>query len=313
MRIAVIDMGTNTFNLLIAEYSDHSFHIMYSDKQAVKLGQRIAEQHFIDDEGIKRILTTLSQYKEKIKQYLVDEVIAIATSSIRTAKNQEQVVKLIRDRLDIDVKVINGEREAELIYIANQYAIRQCVKSEDVPVLIMDIGGGSTEFIIADGTSALWKKSFLIGMARLIDEIRPKDPVNLDDIHRIHSYLDNMLDSLKRQMSKYLPKVLVGSSGVFDSIVEMIDANVRPLTRNEKCCLIDKNDFSCIYHQILPLSYAERLKYKGLIEMRADMIVVSMILIDYVIQKYGVQKLVVSFYSLKEGVIVEKIMENKKD
>lgn len=313
MRIAVIDMGTNTFNLLIAEYSDHSFHIIYSDKQAVKLGQKMAEQHSIDSEGIKRILTTLNQYKEKIKQYSVNEVIAIATSSIRTAKNQKQVVALIKEQLDIDVKVIDGEREADLIYIANQYAIRQCIKNEDIPMLIMDIGGGSTEFIIADDTSALWKKSFLIGMARLIDEIRPKDPIGLDDIHKIHSYLDDMLNPLKHQISKYSPKVLVGSSGVFDSIVEMIEANIRPLTRSEKYCLIDKNDFNFIYHQILPLSYAERLNYKGLIEMRADMIVISMILIDYVIQKYGIQKFIVSFYSLKEGIIVEKIRENKKD
>lgn len=306
-RIAVIDMGTNTFNLLIAEYSAHNFKVLYSDKQPVKLGQKLKEQHIIDTVGISRIIQTLSYYKNIIEKYQVTDIKAIATSSIRTAKNQKESLDIITNNLGLNVEVIDGVREAELIYIANQFAIQNC-KQENTrsPYLIMDIGGGSTEFIIAQ-QQALWKQSFLLGMARLIDEIQPQDPITPDDINRVFAYLDNILQPLHNAVQQFQPETLVGSSGVFDSIVEMIEANIRSLSKTQSCCNIDKDDFYTIYYHILPLTYQQRLNFKGLIQMRADMIVMSLLLIDYVLKKYSLQQIIVSFYSLKEGVIVEKM------
>ncbi|GAB4204049.1 MAG: hypothetical protein Fur0023_11470 [Bacteroidia bacterium] len=307
MKLAVIDMGTNTFNLLIAECLNGDFRVVYSDKQPVKLGQKSAEQHFIDSEGIRRISRVLELYKAQIEKHSVDEVLALATSSIRTANNQKEVLDFVREKFQIPVQIIDGLREAELISIANQYAIRQCMKEQHYPALIMDIGGGSTEFIITSPNSVLWKKSFLIGMSRLIDEIRPHDPVQSSDIERIHLYLDSILEPLIIQISQHRPKTLVGSSGVFDSVVEMIEANIHPLKKTNSCCFVNKEDFDSIYRQILPLAYQDRLAFKGLIEMRADMIVISLILIDYVLKKYNPENFVVSFYSLKEGAVIEKM------
>lgn len=306
-RIAVIDMGTNTFNLLLAEYSAHSFKVLYSDKQPVKLGQKLKEEHIIDSSGISRIIQTLTYYKNIIEKHQVADIKAIATSSIRTAKNQKEILDTITNSLGLNVEVIDGEREAELIYIANQFSIQNCRQDNShSPYLIMDIGGGSTEFIIAQ-QQALWKQSFLLGMARLIDEIQPKDPIAQTDINNVFNYLDNILQPLHNAVKQFQPAILVGSSGVFDSIVEMIEANIRGLSKTESCCCIEKDDFYNIYHQILPLSYAERLNFKGLISMRADMIVMSLLLIDYVLKKYSLQSIIISFYSLKEGVIVEKM------
>lgn len=307
MKLAVIDMGTNTFNLLIAECLNDDFRVVYSDKQPVKLGQKSAEYHFIDGEGIRRISQVLELYRTQIEKYSVDEVLAIATSSIRTAQNRQEVLNFVKEKFQISVQIIDGLREAELIYIANQYAIRQCMKDQHYPALIMDIGGGSTEFIITSSTSALWKKSFLIGMSRLIDEIKPHDPVQSSDIERIHLYLDSILEPLAIQISQHRPRTLIGSSGVFDSVVEMIEANIHTLRKNKSCCFVNKEDFDIIYRQILPLAYQDRLAFKGLIEMRADMIVISLILIDYVLKKYNPENFVVSFYSLKEGAVIEKM------
>lgn len=312
MRLAVIDMGTNTFNLLIAECFDNSFNVLYSDKIPVKLGQKSKELHIIDEAGIKRILDTLLYYKNKIKEYNADEVIAVATSSIRTAKNQNELLKTIKEHTSINVEVIDGEREAELICMANQFAVSDCRNQDSQPFLIMDIGGGSTEFILANTHQSFWKKSFLLGMARLMDEFKPQDPIDKNDIQRIHQYLDEVLKPLNEQVLKYQPDILVGSSGVFDSVVEMIEANLVTLHKTSKCALVEKALFKEIYKQILPLPYAERLKFKGLIEMRADMIVMSFILIDYVMEKYHLNKMFVSFYSLKEGVVIEKMKNTVK-
>lgn len=300
MRISVIDMGTNTFNLLITEHHNTEFKILYSDKTPVKLGQKTEDNHFISKSKIDKIINALSDFLNKIKKYNVDKTIIVATSSIRTAQNQKEVLDAIKNTLGIDVQVIDGEKEAELIYYANKYA----VKMNDEKHLIMDIGGGSTEFIIANQHKIFWKKSFLLGMARLIDEIKPHDPIQTSDIESLFSYLDKSLYLLKENINIHQPEILVGSSGVFDSVVEMIESNIRPLNKTESYCEITKEDFYTIYHQILPLSYIERLKFKGLIEMRADMIVMSFLLIDYVLKNYGLDRFKISFYSLKEGVAI---------
>jgi exopolyphosphatase/guanosine-5'-triphosphate,3'-diphosphate pyrophosphatase len=312
MRIAVIDMGTNTFNLLIVDLQSNDFSEVYSTKHPVKLGQKVFEEHVIDNNGISKILEVLKNYIDIAQTYSVEEIIAIATSSIRTAKNKEDILKTIKEKLNLDVKVIDGNREAELIYYANTFAIRNLQKEiSNEKCLIMDIGGGSTEFIICNHKQHFWKQSFLLGMARLIDEIKPNDPITNDDIEKIHKYLDNSLHPLENKIREHKPKILVGSSGVFDSIVEMIEANIHSLQVNNSSCVVPLSYFYEIYKSILPLRYSERLKYKGLIEMRADMIVMSMVLIDYVLSKYNLQKMIVSFYSLKEGVIIEKLYQNK--
>lgn len=306
MRIAVIDMGTNTFNLLIVECASLQFQILYSTKQPVKLGQRSTTQHIIDASAQHRILHTLQQYLQIIQNYRVDKIIAVATSSIRTAKNQLQILQDIQNKLHLKVDVIDGEREAELIYYANRYAIQM---NNDTH-LIMDIGGGSTEFIIANAQQIFWKKSFLLGMARLIDEIKPQDPIHPDDIERTYHYLQQSLMPLSFAINTHHPQILVGSSGVFDSLVEMIEANLHLVQKTNSACEISIDDFYTIYHQILPLSYQERLNYKGLIQMRADMIVMSLILIDYILKTYDLKKIKISFYSLKEGIVIEQ-MSNK--
>ncbi len=303
MRLAVIDMGTNTFNLLIAEINNSQFKTLFSIKNPVKLGQKIHENHQIDKDGLKRILTTLETYLNEIKQYSVDKIIPVATSSIRTAQNQKEILNIIKNILNIDVQIIDGEREAELIYYANRYA----AKINHEKHLIVDIGGGSTEFIIANNQQAFWKRSFLLGMARLMDEVKFNDPIQPTDIETTFSYLHHTLSPLKENIQIHQPKILVGSSGVFDSIVEMIEANIHSIEKTEYGCEIKKEDFYTIYHQLLPLSYSERLKFKGLIEMRADMIVVSLLLINYLLQEYGLEKIKISFYSLKEGIVIEEI------
>ncbi len=308
MRLAVIDMGTNTFNLIIAEVLPNSFHILHSTKEPVKLGQKLKGQHSLSADGIQRIVSVIQKFLDVINTYDVGKTLAIATSSIRTAKNQEEVIQIIKQRFHLDIQVIDGEREAELIYIANHYATQSCIQSlNDKHFLIMDIGGGSTEFIISDKNNAVWKKSFLLGMARLIDEIQPQDPPTSDDIQKLKNYLDHHLQPLHSALQHYSSHTLIGSSGVFDSIVEMIEANIHLLSKNEQCCVTPQNDFYTIFHKILPLSLKERLQFPGLIEMRADMITMSLLLIDYVITKFDIKNFIVSFYSLKKGVVIETL------
>ncbi len=305
MKVAVIDMGTNTFNLLIADCKEVAFQVLQSYRIAVKLGQRDTTIQEISEEGITRMLNALEQFNADIKRHQITKVFAIATSAIRTAHNQEKIKKIVKDTFDIDIQIIDGNKEAELIY----YAVRDAVSMNNEKHLIIDIGGGSTEFIIANNQQIFWKQSFLLGMARLIDIIKPTDPISAGDVKNLYTYLDKQLTPLLEQIAIHHPRCLVGSSGVFDSVVEMIEAQLSVTDSNNKNCEINLTDYYKIADRLIPLSYTERLKFKGLIEMRADMINISMLLINYVIQYCKIQQMKVSFYSLKEGALIEYLQK----
>jgi len=159
MILAVIDCGTNTFNLLIVEVKNTAYTKIFNTRHSVKLGEGTINKGFIDAVPFNRGIAALVDFKIHITKYNVEKTLAYATSAIRDAKNGLDFITKTKLDLDIDINIIDGNREAELIYLGNKVAAN--LKNE--PALIMDIGGGSTEFIIANGQQIFWKQSFLCG------------------------------------------------------------------------------------------------------------------------------------------------------
>ena len=193
MKIAVIDLGTNTFNLLIVEKDNiGGYKKLSSNRIPVKLGEGTINKGFIADIPFKRGITALKEYSKIIKEQKIETVVALATSAIRTAKNGLDFVAKAKSEAGIDVEVIDGNREAELIYFGN----RQAVKMDNNLSLIMDIGGGSTEFIIATKDTILWKQSFMLGAARLLELFNPSDPISDIESKKLNNYFDEQLKPL---------------------------------------------------------------------------------------------------------------------
>ncbi|HWY10747.1 MAG TPA: phosphatase, partial [Bacteroidia bacterium] len=169
----------------------------------------------------------------------------------------------------------------------------------------MDIGGGSTEFIIANADTIFWKKSFLLGAARLLEFIKPSDPITESESKRLFNYFDEQLIPLLDACKKYKPVELIGSSGAFDSIVDMMAGEYNEETLSDKKTEydIDLIKYFPLSKKIIASTYNQRLKTKGLIEMRVDMIVISCLFVDYILTRLDLKKLRVSTYSLKEGVL----------
>jgi len=160
MKIAVIDLGTNTFNLLVAEKtSQTSFRILHSSKIAVKLAKGSTDKKELKTEAITRGLKAIEKFLYVTEQFRVERIFAFATAAIRNAQNGSQFTKAVKDKFGIEISIIVPEREAELVY----YGVRNAVDI-DGKVLIVDIGGGSNEFIIADKNQIYWKKSYPIGV-----------------------------------------------------------------------------------------------------------------------------------------------------
>lgn len=304
MRISIIDLGTNTFNLLIADISaDRKFTIVYNTKVPVKLGEDGINKNFIAPPAFERGLNALKKYSQLIAEYKSEKNYSFATSAIREATNGKEFVQKVKELFNIDVQIISGDREAELIY----YGVKKAAQLTDEKSLIIDIGGGSVEFIIADKNEIFWKQSFLLGASRLLEKFYPSDPIEEDEVAAIKQYLREELKPLSIALKKYPVLELIGSSGSFESLADMIAHRFYDIKILDDKTEYDFNldDCNMIYEELMKSTKQERLKMKGLIEMRVDMIVVSSIIVHFVITEFEISKMRLSTYALKEGVISE--------
>lgn len=309
MKIAIIDIGTNTFKMMIVRLNeDGTFKVIHKEKIPVKLGEGGINNDQIAHTPFLRGIKALKTLRETIDRFAVDEIQAFATSAIRSAKNGKDFVKRAKLESGIDIQVISGDKEAELIY----YGVRQALNLGTEKVLIMDIGGGSTEFIIADQEKIYWKHSFDLGAARLLEEVNPSEPITKDEIKRLKEYLKEELKLLFGAAELFPVKTLVGSSGSFDSLAEMIyhkfHTAENPLVKTEYT--FDLKHFESMYELIIESNIEQRMKMKGLALMRVEMIVVAVIMIRVVFRKLKLDAMRLSTYSLKEGMLFE-VMQKK--
>ncbi|MCG8411189.1 MAG: hypothetical protein MI739_07890 [Bacteroidales bacterium] len=300
MTIAVIDMGTNMFNVLVVEImSDKSYKILFHKQIGIKLGKGGINKHIITSEAFDRAINGIAILLDDIKPFCVDKIKTIATSGIRSAKNGNELVQKIKTEFNIDVDVISGDEEAELIYMG----VKQIIDIKTKPVLILDIGGGSNEFIIADQTGILWKHSFDLGVARLLERFNPSDPITIDEVKQIEKYLDPELKLLYQSVTKYQPKHLIGCSGAFESFSLMVIEQKEIKMKIDTYYNIDLCDFKNLHLKLLASTIDARKKIRGLEPVRAEMIVMASIFTNFIIEKLDIQKLTQSAFAIKEGMV----------
>ena len=306
MKLAIIDLGTNTFNLLIVESNiDQSFTKLFNTKVAVKLGEGSINKSYIADVPFQRGINTLKQFQQYLLDYNVVQTYAFATSAIRTASNGLEFTEQAEKIAGITISIIDGDEEAELIYYGNKMAVNMSDKIS----LIMDIGGGSNEFILANGNTIFWKHSYLLGVARLLEKFKPSDPITKHEIECINLYLKAEMAILYTAVKEFPPIELIGSSGAFDSVIDIIAAEFGTESINDKQTeySVDLNQYKSISKKVIASTIKQRKHINGLIDMRIDMIVLSFLLIDFVISEFNITTIRVSTFSLKEGVINKKL------
>ncbi len=301
MRIAIIDLGTNTFNLLICDKKGECQKTIFKNKIAVKLGEGGIDKGIIAHTPYERGIKALEDHLNTIKEYDVDRVRAFATSAIRSTKNGSDFVSEVFEKLALKIEVIDGDKEAELIY----QGVRKAIPFDLDYKLIMDIGGGSTEFIIASVEGVQWKKSYQLGVSRLKELFKPKDPITQKEIQAIEYLLKSELKDLIENIQTFPCKTLIGSSGSFDTLVEMIGFKFNNLElKNKKpSCDILLEHYKWAQDFLIQSTISERLNTKGILTMRADMIVLSVIFINFILREFDIKEMIRSKYALKEGAM----------
>jgi exopolyphosphatase/guanosine-5'-triphosphate,3'-diphosphate pyrophosphatase len=302
-RLAVMDLGTNTFHLLIVDGDLPGFAEIVHEQDSVKLGEGGINQGFILPAAFERGIKTMQRFSDLILQNDVRQARAIATSALRNASNGQEFVNEVKEKTGLTIEIIDGDTEAAFIYKGIKAA--GCLSAQNS--LVVDIGGGSVEFIICNEGEIYWKQSFEIGAARLMDRFHRSDPIPPESISALNLYLEDCLQGLFVAAKAHPIENMIGSSGVFESYAEVIErlkGNTFELKKT-KLYQFKRDELLGLIEKIVLSSHQQRVATAGIIPIRIDMIVTASLLTRFIIQKLGIGKIVMSTSSLKEGVLAE--------
>lgn len=294
-RIGIIDLGSNTFHLLIVDINGHnSFETVLKQREFVGLAEQgIAK---LSEAAIQRGLKTIQSFKNVIDEYNVKKFKVTGTAALRSAANKNEFVGPAEKILDNKVDIIKGDREAELIFKGVSL-----LHPMDGNFIIMDIGGGSVEFILVAQGKNIWSQSHNIGVGVLFNQFHNENPISKPETAKLIGFLYSTLKELREKISGIKIDALIGASGSFE-VVESMNGNSVSSTQISKVSL---DDYWNVSSRIINSSFEERSKMGGLPSSRVKLIVVAMILIDVVIEIANPDEILISPYALKEGLLSE--------
>ena len=293
IRKAIIDLGTNTFNLLIAEWFEGKWRRIHSEKDGVALGMGGINHKILTEDAILRAENTLRNFKTISESFGTSEIRAIGTSAIRDAKNQSEFVDRIKRDIGIEIMVISGNEEADYIY-------KGVAKTIDfsIPSLIMDIGGGSTEFILVDKNGIQEKISLNIGVSRMLQLFSCDDPIKPNQVIELNQWLEEQAAGFfnKLEVSR-----LIGASGSFETFYELIHNTTIPSL--DAAIELPFPNFYSELDRLIYSTQAERDINPWIVPIRKRMAPFAAVKTKWVIDTLGITETYLSPYSLKEGAL----------
>jgi exopolyphosphatase/guanosine-5'-triphosphate,3'-diphosphate pyrophosphatase len=304
-RVAIIDLGTNTFNLLITEVEGDTYRILVESKYPARLGEGGIHKATITNEAMKRGVEALTTHLITISEYQVESIFCFATSAIRSATNGADFVRRVKQELGLTIRVIPGDEEAQTIFDG----VKQVVPLGESYSLIMDIGGGSIEFIIANKNGIAWKDSYNLGVARLLEQFSPSDPIKPKEIETIENHLETKLQSLIEAVNQFPICKLIGSSGSFDTLATIIAKKEYPLVELSKITSfnLEAEALNEVHQKLINATIEERRTIPGMDPDRIENIVPASIIVQWVLKRLQPKEVWQCAFALKEGAILQII------
>ena len=298
---AIVDLGTNTFHLLIGDQEAGGMTILHREQVPVKLMAEGYEEGSISAEAYHRGLSAIAKFEALLNHYQAVLVGILGTSALRNAGNAPDFLTAVEAQFQCPVQLINGAQEATLIY----EGVREAVQLPASPALILDIGGGSVELIAGTNEQCLWKQSLEIGAARLIQLFPHHFPVQEAEQQAIRSYLGEALAPVLPTLQSYQPTLLVGASGFFETFVKLDrhqQAN-KPETPMPRSYTLSLARFADLKKQVLTRTTEQLHAMPGMEAFRVPMMGVSTLLADYLLQHLPLQSIAYANYAMKEGAL----------
>jgi len=294
-RFAVLDLGSNTFHLLIVERDKkHGFTEIYRDRVYTKLSK--GGGTVISQESFKKGMECLIDFRSKLDKYKVGKYLALGTATLRIAKNGPDFLAQANKEAAIKIELISGIEEAN--YIAR--GVLLATGNLKGNYLIIDIGGGSVEFVLLQENEVIWKDSFKVGLGVLKHKFHHSEPISENEIEQLKAFLDDKLKSVQKMINQTgAINALIGASGSFEVIQQILGVPKR--TEHSYSCNVEK--VMQIIESIVPMADQERLNSPLIPAERADLMVVALLLIEWAIRESACKEVIISNFAMKEGII----------
>lgn len=297
-RFAAIDLGTNTFHILITEKTDEGgFVKLHQQREYVYIG-RDGVAH-INQESYELGIKTIGIFAQLLNEFEVSQYKMIGTETFRHADNGQAFISQVKEQFDLAIDIIDGLQEADYIY----KGVKAYLSPPSGKYLIMDIGGGSVEFIHFDQEKLLYSESFPIGISVLYNTFQKSDPLTTEEIQNTQDWLRKKLENLSNYLKDEQVDALVGSAGSFEVLSSILEGGLQKNIQGE----FSSSEYQQIYQELIVLSKEQRIQYPGIPKERVVLIPIAMVLIDFILNAYQIEKVLVSPYALKEGIISDFI------
>ncbi len=307
--LAAIDIGTNSFHLVVARTTSAiAFEIIAREKEVVRLGSGSGDMKRLAPDAIDRGIEALARFRQ-IAEIADAPIRAIATSAVREADNRDEFLRRARDEAGIDIEVVSGVEEARLIHLG----VLQDVPVADVRLLLMDIGGGSTEFVVGEGTEMLEARSLKLGAIRLTDRFFAEEPITSGQVKRCRTHVRAYLGPVVREVRRHGFDVAIGSSGTILNVAEMARQRRGESGRMSSNTSFTRKELGKVVDALLAATTTKaRLKVPGLDARRADIIVAGAVLLAETFDALGIEEMTVSDYALREGLVLDTLQRKSQ-
>ncbi len=307
-RLAVIDIGTTTFHMIVVEVNPHSgaFKILRRKKEYVRLGANSSPKNTLTKTALAKALKTLRVFKI-IADFHNASVRAVATSAVREASNQKEFLQRAKDQIGIRIEVASGKKEARLVYLGVMRALPVFHKK----ILLVDIGGGSTEFLIGRRGRVIFARSVKLGAVRLTQRFFKRRRLGPQDVKQCRSFILAALKPVMRSLKKYNYDVVVGSSGTIVAIARMILSN-RNGTRGVNKFPLSRREFFPLLEKIISMRWIQRGRIlKSVDRERTDIILAGALILEQIFKELDIKMMIVSKYAIREGILVDSIQRRR--
>jgi len=312
LRLAAIDVGSNSIHMIVAQAdADGGISTLWRLKEMVGLGRMSFPSRRLSAEAIDRALAVLQRFQQQALQRQCEKVIAVATSAIREAENGGDFIERARDELKLAVKVVSAREEARLIYLA----VRHATPLGQQPHFMVDIGGGSVEFIVGDESRSMLLESRKLGAARMTATFVKSDPISDADRTALLAHYQEELAPICPRILSLGPIKAIGTSGTLENIAAMCqgDAGGESDEADNPAGVIEIGRFKKLLDELLRSESADRAQMRGLDDQRKDQIIAGALLVNELFDRLNLRRIHICPMALREGILLDYLGRHVPD
>lgn len=302
MKIGTIDIGTNSIRLLIAEYVNNKIENRNKYINTTRIGQGVDKDGYITKEAMDRNLNALKEFSDICKEQNCEAVYCMGTSALRDSKNGQEFVKKAKEMANIDVKIICGDEESNLGFLGVLEGTEGDKKDN---ILVIDIGGGSTEFVLGNEEGINFCRSENVGALRMTEKFITTDPISEEDFNQMNYFIENTISSTLEILKNKKISKLVGIGGAITSVSAMnqqLEVYSMEKVHNSE---VTKKDIEKILQNLKKMTLNDKKTIKGLQPKRADIITAGVTILNIIMEKLEFEKIMISEYDNLEGLICQ--------